>query len=191
MSSFCSNSGPMFIVGAVGTTMLISKTAGYILLVSHILGAFFNGFLYRKLKDKTENKKAILFQNKAKNLSFADIIESSCKSILIVGTIISFFFIIIEFLSLPLGFLDIKIQSLLFGLVEITKGCQMISQNFGLRLATILSSFVITFGGISTIIQSTAVLKPIGISAKIFTIEKTTQAILSCSFAIVFSYIFL
>ena len=52
MSSFCSTSGPMFIIGAVGVGMFQSAKIGYILFVSHILGAIANGICWRNLKTK-------------------------------------------------------------------------------------------------------------------------------------------
>ena len=40
MFCFCSTSGPMFIIGAVGIGVFGSAKAGYILLIGHILGSF-------------------------------------------------------------------------------------------------------------------------------------------------------
>ena len=59
MSAFCSTSGPMFIVGAVGTMMFKSTTVGYVLFISHIIGAFLNGLIYRNLT--IENNKIKIF----------------------------------------------------------------------------------------------------------------------------------
>ena len=50
MCSFCSTSGPMFIIGTVGITMLGQAVYGYIIFFSHIIGALINGILYRNLK---------------------------------------------------------------------------------------------------------------------------------------------
>ena len=47
MSVFCSTSGPLFVAGSVGTVMVGNKTAGTILLLSHVLSAVFNGVLFR------------------------------------------------------------------------------------------------------------------------------------------------
>ena len=52
MLSFCSTSGPMFIIGAVGAGMFNSTFAGYIMFTSHVLGAFLNGIIYRNIKVK-------------------------------------------------------------------------------------------------------------------------------------------
>ena len=54
MTSFCSTSGPMFIVGAVGAGMFKSAKIGYILFLSHAIGAILNGLIYRNLKIKEQ-----------------------------------------------------------------------------------------------------------------------------------------
>lgn len=45
MLNFCSTSGPLFIVGAVGTGMLGSPRAGYMILASHCAGALLTGIV--------------------------------------------------------------------------------------------------------------------------------------------------
>ena len=177
MSSFCSNSGPMFIVGSVGVGMLNSATAGYIILLSHIISAMLNGLIYRRFKIKNEPSKCLVSSNNS--LSFGDIIENSCRSILIVGTIIMFFFILIEFVSLFTSFLPQSIQSVLFGLIEITKGCKSLSLVYETKMATILSTVVITFGGFSTALQSISLLNRVKMPLSLFILQKLTQGILS------------
>ena len=185
MSSFCSNSGPMFIVGAVGIGMLCSAKAGYVMLLSHIIGAILNGFLYRNLKIKESEKTRILAPTTQP--TFGDIIENSCKSILSVGGIIMFFFIVIEFVSLIISPLSPELQSIIFGMVEITKGSLTISQIFPLKMATIISTVVITFGGISTALQSISLLKRVQMPLGLFLLQKLTQAIFAGVIAFVLS----
>ena len=48
--TFTSNTGPMFIMGTVGASLLLSKEAGFLILLSHILGSVLNGILYRTIK---------------------------------------------------------------------------------------------------------------------------------------------
>ena len=43
--SFCSTSGPLFILGAVGSGMLRSVSAGYLILCAHYLGSLLTGLL--------------------------------------------------------------------------------------------------------------------------------------------------
>ncbi len=49
MLTFCSTSGPLFMLGAVGAGMLASPAAGTVIALSHYLGALLNGLLYRFL----------------------------------------------------------------------------------------------------------------------------------------------
>ena len=49
MLTFCSTSGPLFMLGAVGAGMLSSPAAGAVIALAHYLGALLNGLLYRIL----------------------------------------------------------------------------------------------------------------------------------------------
>lgn len=189
MSSFCSNSGPMFIVGSVGVGMLLNPICGYILLISHILSALVNGLLYRFLSPKDENiEKNLQFQQ---NRSFGDIVSSCAAASLNVGAIICLFFIIIEALSPIFSFFPASISALLQGTIEMTKGCLSLSLLPSIRLATILSAFVITFGGFSTIMQSLTLLKRMKMPLGLFTLQKFTQGLLAALIATILSFIFL
>ncbi|HCS72523.1 MAG TPA: sporulation integral membrane protein YlbJ [Clostridiales bacterium] len=50
--SFCSTSGPLFMVSAVGIGMLGSAEAGRIILISHYLAALLTGFAFRFYKSR-------------------------------------------------------------------------------------------------------------------------------------------
>lgn len=347
LTSFCSTSGPMFILGTVAIGMFASKKMGYILLISHILGALINGIFYRKInikntikiqnKNNIENKKnknsllskfinnknQISLKNKAfeekndnliynknnsiilkktynndkilnkkinstklknktihlynktlsmdnnnipkfhnnKNLvneyishnqidkakrydgelsfannqsnimlinnkisdnnkilnnklldnskiyinnvtnnkqnnnlqtfDFSQSIMSSISSILLIGGVVCFAFVILEVVTSSKFFLSIinlfqtagldgnLITGIFCGLIEITKGCLMLSTiPIGTKLATMIVCFVISFGGISTFLQSYAFLKNI-VPAKTFLLQKFTHALCS------------
>ena len=129
MTSFCSTSGPMFIIGAVGIGLLKSALFGYIIFASHILGAIVNGLFYRKLTMKNsfsgQNHKTL-----NKNNDLSNIIADCAISIISIGVIIAIFFVIITTLSPLLGFLPKQIVSIIEGIIEITKGCIDISSSF-------------------------------------------------------------
>ena len=179
MTSFCSTSGPMFIVGAVGISMFHSAKIGYILLASHILSAIINGIFFRNLKFKNEeNLQKIDFRKQ--NFDISDIVLDSTISILSVGCVITIFFVIIESFAPVFNFLPQPISCFLQGIVEITKGCITLSQISNKFLATILASFVISFGGISTIIQSKTMLKRLKMPTKLFVFQKLLHGVFSC-----------
>ncbi len=191
MTSFCSTSGPMFIVGAVGVGMFHSAKIGYILFASHLLGALLNGILYRNLKLKNEEKvENILLNENSKRISLSDIVLNSVLSILSVGCIITIFFIVIECFEPILSLFPQNISYFLEGVIEITKGCLDISTLPNIALATILSSFVISFGGISTILQSLTMLNSVKMPIKLFVLQKFTHACLSAVVAIILVLIF-
>ena len=238
---------------------------GYIILISHILGALLNGLFYRNIKEKnlhlqpskncdlyisnnSENKTIslspveknsipfnhlskeklttkqhqqnsqsytlinnqitqidaktnILQRNETTNnninqqpFDFSQSIMSSVNSMLLIGGVICFTFVLLEvittsslFLSLikclnNLGINGTLISAIFCGLGEITKGCLMLSSTLiSSKLATIISTFVISFGGISTFLQAYAFLKGI-VPAKTFLLQKLTHAI--CATAI-------
>ncbi len=184
MSSFCSTSGPMFIIGAVGVGMLHGAIAGYIIFVSHIIGAFLNGFLYRKMKAKEiEAEPRVDLSRKA---DLGQIVSDSAASILSVGVIIAIFFVVIKAMAPLLAFLPAPVAALCEGLIEITKGCMDIATVFSSRFAIVASTFVISFGGISTILQSLTMLDKIKMPAFLFALQKFTQAVISCVVAFLF-----
>lgn len=177
MTSFCSTSGPMFIVGSVGAMMFHSTQIGYLILISHIFGAILNGVLYRKLaltfKGQPQNPKSTP-QN-----DFSQIIVDSILSILSVGVIIAIFFVIITAFNPIFSIFPSPIKELLQGGIEITRGCIELAKLSNIRTAIILASFVIGFGGISTILQSMTFLEKIKMPVKFFILQKLTHGILS------------
>ena len=99
MVSFTSNSGPMFILGTVGIGMLISKTAGLILLTSHIISAILNGIIFRGKKENIPyTNKMVNIEDKQKNNILNECMLNSISSILIVGGYIVICFVLTKVL---------------------------------------------------------------------------------------------
>lgn len=199
--SFTSNSGPMFVVGTVGVGMLISPTAGYILLLSHILAALLNGFIYRKYIPKEREIETIKLLPTVKNKDnfLNECMQNSITSVLLIGGYIAIFFVITEILaSLQIFYPIVQIFSLfgvdsavtngvVFGFFEITKGCLALSSAaIFLPLKTVLCSLIISFGGFSTAFQSFAFLNKFKISKPFFFAQKITHAVLSLLLTILF-----
>lgn len=184
MSSFCSTSGPMFIIGAVGIGMLGNSTYGYIIFICHAAGALLNGLLYRKIKVEELNHKTSLSQQK--NLDISSMVLDSALSIISVGTIIAIFFVIITSLSPIFNLFPPQIASIFEGMIEITKGCIDIATCFGDKWSILAATFVISFGGLSTMFQSMSMLTSIKIPFYLIFLQKLTHAIISSALAFVF-----
>ena len=69
MLNFCSTSGPLFIVGAVGTGMLGDCRAGYIILAAHCTGAIVTGMIMNpgSLLNRAEKRNAALYSDVSYN----------------------------------------------------------------------------------------------------------------------------
>ena len=202
--SFTSNSGPMFIIGTVGSGMLLNVSAGYIILISHIVSALLNGLIYKKYQPKKINfeldKTLISHKNSDKKLS--NCMENSILSILLVGGYVAVFFVITEVLASlklfspiisllnTLGVEENLSKGVINGIFEITNGCKSISMaNTSLKVKTILSSFVVSFGGLAVAFQGFAFLGDFHISKRFFFFQKFTQAIISTAITILLCFI--
>ena len=195
MLSFCSTSGPMFIVGTIGIGIFKNANIGYILLASHIIGSLINGLLYRG-KRAPQNQ----FNDNSKIIktSLNDIMYDSIISILLVGGYIIFSSVVIELLTitniLPLfansivkmfGFNYDAVLSCLCGIIEITNGLIMLgSCPISIASKIVLTSALIAFSGICIILQSCAFLNKVGIKKSTMIIQKLTQTFISVAISI-------
>ncbi len=200
ITSFTSTSGPLFIIGTVAIGMYNSQAIGYIILFAHLLGAIINGLLYKNKQPQTIK----ITSNNSHANTLADNMSSSISSIMIVGGFIAIFYMflqiflhinffapIIEFFQL-LGINKSISSSILAGLIEVTSGCLYLSQlQLSPRLLAILSTFLISFGGLSIHAQAYTFLQKFGLPYKKFLLQKTTQAILSTLISCLLVWIFL
>ncbi len=191
--SFSSTSGPLFIIGAVGTGMLKSPPAGYVLFVSHICGAILNGIMYNIVFHKTHTNSALSSHMESKTaLDPSQMLGSSISSSLVtcgfIGGYIILFSVIIALLNkisffsftfLP-GIGGKLLSFLLQGCLEISSGSSIISLSIlPMELKLMVISFVIGFGGLSILGQVATVIAHTGIKIKRYAAFKVTQGLLS------------
>lgn len=137
------------------------------------------------------------------NWSLSSCVNDSIISILMIGGIICISFIIIELLNnlnvfYPFIYIFAKCgispeisSSILNGALEMTKGCLSISTCLiSLKLKTILSCSIISFGGLSTILQAMSFLKTIT-TYKLFILQKITHTLFATIICVILSFIFL
>ncbi|CEN76651.1 membrane protein [[Clostridium] sordellii] len=154
--SFCSTSGPLFIVGAVSVGMFNNPPLGYLILICHYLSALTVGFLFKNYGretitcDKTnfnfEVNKIISKrrnENKGFFVLFGDAVFSGVNTILMVGGFVIVFSVVFKILSIfniielfsyiihiplsLLGFSRELCNAFISGLFEITIGCSQVS----------------------------------------------------------------
>ncbi len=188
ITAFTSTSGPLFILGTVALGLFNSSKMGYIILFSHFLGATVNGLLYR---NKEENIIDTLSATSTKNI-LNDTMTSSIFSILNIGGFIALFYMLISLMInlnifAPILFVLNKLrlntdicEAILSGLIEVTTGEIMLSKlSLSFRSSTIISTALISFGGLSIHAQAYSYLSSFGMSYGKFLLQKTTQTIIS------------
>lgn len=214
INTYCSTSGPMFILGSVAISMFYNYKLGIVIMLSHFVSALINGLIYRNFKFKDNNtnnnlyKKQIdndVINKKLEKESLNDIVYNSIVSLFMVGGYIALCFALLEVL-INVGVLNfiIKIlncilplnlsisEGLIKGIIEVTNGCVCLSSQTinPAVLATILSG-LISFGGFSIHLQSQMFLSRCGIKYKYFLLSKTTHSIIAVLLSIIFSVIIL
>lgn len=204
MLSFCSVSGPMFMLGTVGVMMLNSKIAGLIILISNIIASLLNGLIYRGKPLPAKRDLKIYNKN---SFSLSDCVYDSLISILMVGAYVVLSFFIIQIFS-SLCIFDFAtntlcsvfsldnshniVRSILVGCIEMTAGIlQLSSINISLCAKTIIASGLVSFGGLSIFLQSLNFLSKLNIKPKTMLKQKLTQTILTLIISIPLSLIFL
>lgn len=196
--SFTNNSGPLFIIGTVGVSLLKNQKLGYLLLISHIISCLFVGFIFRNWKknfkiSKNENN----FEND-KNLDFKDFgeilgdsIRKSIITITSIGGFIIIFSVIISMLNSS-GFFETTGQifekigisknignCVISGIIELTNGVKNMSILPLNNINISIISFLIGFGGLSVLFQVNSIISKENISIKPYIYGKILQGFIS------------
>ena len=183
-------SNPLFIINTVGVSFYNSKKMGFIILISHYLGNIIVGILFRKYNQKKEDKVKINIKNEISNFNqkinstnvitvlLSSIIDSM-KTLINIFATITFFLIILTIFSNILN-LSEPSNSFFSGIIEMTSGLKYLSStNLSLRLKIAISTFFISFGGLSIHGQILSILKDYNINYKYFLFSRIIHGLIS------------
>lgn len=216
--AFTNNSGPLFIIGAVGISLFGNTLIGFLLFITHILACISVAFIFRFWKCKNDScinktmsncfqKSKANFYNLGEILS--ESIFKSIKTIFLIGGFIVLFSVILSILEKSgvlkslskliyptfniLGINDIRFcTGFLSGLIEITNGLKLIclipSKQISINL--ILASFILGFGGISILLQVLSITSKSNISIKPYFIGKLLQGLLAAFYTFILINVF-
>ncbi|HML38126.1 MAG TPA: hypothetical protein PKA19_12000 [Bacillota bacterium] len=193
MLTFCTTSGPLFMLGAVGAGMLASPAAGAVIALAHYLGALLNGLVFRIFSSKkVEPLPKTPFRPAAARGSLLDIFTDSMiasfKSLGIICGYIVLFMMITDFIEFS-GILDTFQtdygRSLVKGCLEMTVGCGGIagSQELTLLYQCVFCAFLISFGGVSIYAQSMSMLSGLNIRTAWYFAVKLCHGLLAAAVA--------
>ncbi len=185
-SSVLSSTGSAsFFLSTIGNMIGSQKTA-FVILICHLFSVFFSAFLFRGKKKEIPTR---TFTFKRVDNVIYESVYSSVISLLMLGGIITFYYVFIEMLfDLKLLFIFEKPLSILFGdenlsralltgVFESIKGIKLLSL-CSHKLVLPLIGFTITFGGFSVITQTAIYLKNAKIKTARFVLIKLLQAVI-------------
>ena len=187
--SFCNNSGPMFVIGALGSGMLKNTSIGVMLYISHIISSLIVAFIMRPVPACPINRKKIL-QTKKTSLgeAFSDAVSSSalltfnvCGFVIMFAILISFIESIGMFNALSsLGIDYYLCKSVIYGFTECSGGCNAIAATFPSSLTSyMLLSSVISWSGLCVHMQVLGIIRKAKLSPKLYFKGKVLSAIIS------------
>ncbi len=187
--SFCNNSGPAFIISAIGISVFGSLRIGIALFFLHILSALLVGFIMRLISPVKVNKNTVLKRKAQPSFSFAftDAVSSALASSLKISAYIVFFAVVVSLIK------EVDIFSLiglkgtnkaiaeasLCGMLEITAGIYKISELLTFKKAFVISAFFLGWGGISVHCQALSYIANSDINPKEYFLGKLLHGITS------------
>lgn len=186
LAPLCSTSGPLFIIGSVGFKMFDDKLLGMKIFIAHALAVTIFSLIYCRLRKKTQYTPPKTVKSDG-NLLY-DTFYGAIVSVAVAGGFIAFFYVVAQFLQdfyilLPLeNFLKLFMEegaakAVCLGIAEATTGCRRLAQSSS-ALKGALAGFIITFGGVSILMQQLSYLTKTGVTPLKFVLFKFLQAVL-------------
>ena len=184
LMSFCSTSGPAFLIGAVGTGMLGSGFLGGIIAAAHYLGAAVNGMVYTAVLGKEYGFAGSMRIEEEKGMqeSLTEAMLSAFKSLGIILAYIVLFTFATDMMHLCGVFSLVGctwLRAIVKGFFEMTVGCGAVAD----ALRCILCAGILSWGGLSVLGQSMSMLAGSGISLRYLFLSKMTHSLFSAIIA--------
>lgn len=174
---FCNNSGPLFVIGAVGNGMLGNHNLGVTLYIIHAVSAILTGIAFRSLAQGNYIREHNEIVASSIGEAVAKSVETAVKSILNVCGYVLFFGVICS------AFNNVFITSVL----EVTTGArELIASAYSPKLMLVLLSGVIGFGGICVVFQVQSAVNAAGLSVKPYLVGKVIQAAIAMVLTVIY-----
>ncbi len=180
--AFCNNSGPLFIMGAVGVSMYSGITAGLMLYCAHAAAAVTVGVIFRLFSQEPYIPPADLPSSPDRSLAavYSQVMENSVKSILTVCGSVVFFSCLSRTMLDMVPRLEGMWYAIASGLVEFSTGTAAVSSLDISRAARlVLTSAIVGFSGFSVHAQVMGVTASSGLSLKPYIIGKILHGIIA------------
>lgn len=185
--AYCNNSGPLFVIGAVGAGMLRNASLGIFLYIIHIISAILTGIVMRFSADKSNHTNKKNHHTQAKTISigtaFSESIKESVTSILYVCGFVVFFGAISSQILHFLG--NNTLGSILKGILEVTTGISSTITDCSFSVGMPIISALLGLGGLCVFLQVMGIANESGLSLKPYVFGKIHQSIISLILCVV------
>lgn len=182
MLGFCSNAGPAFLIGVVGTGIFGSGRVGVALWLVHILAALITGLLLRlaggNIASPATTTSAKSSPSPARVLT--ESVRSAGAAVLQVCAYILLFGILLRLLRCA-GLLRVEnqwLERLLVGVVELSNGLALLPADAPLQSLP-LAALLLGWGGISVMCQTMSVVEEAGLSIGSYIYGKLIHGMIS------------
>lgn len=186
---FCNNSGPLFIIGALGVGLLSSKEAGVYLYIIHILSSVTLGIILRSTIPAIAKHPFKLYTNNSKTNIFIESVESSVLSVINIFAYVIFFAIMTDICETSNIFHtknNSVLNSIIFSIIEMTTGIKKLSAaDCTLSIKLVLSSFMLGWSGLSIHMQTKSILDKADLSFKKYLIFKLLHGIIASLYTLI------
>lgn len=185
-------SNPLFIIGTISLMFLNNKEVGVLILLCHYLGNIIIGILFRNYyptnykNEKVSLKKAIKNMHNKRinnNQKLGTIITNSLlntiNTLLLILGVVTMFLCLTTIIDNNINLNNYN-QSILNGFIEMTQGLKYVGLlNIPLKLKTIISTMIISFGGFSVHMQLIGLLSDTKIKYLPFLTARIIHALIS------------
>ena len=185
-------SNPLFILGTVSIMFLNNKGVGGLILFCHYIGNFIIGFLIRNYypsigeKNKFSLINAVdqmhqkrISNNKTFGKVFTNSLINSINTLLLILGVMTICLVFTTIIDNNIN-LNSIFQSSLNGMIEMTQGLKYISlEPLPLKIKTVLSVMVLSFGGFSVHLQIISILSDTDIKYLPFLTSRIIHALIS------------
>lgn len=173
--AFCNNSGPLFILGVIGVSLLGNEKMGHILYLSHFLSALLVGLLFR-FYNYGESSYLQTSPTAFKVCRFSSIIGESVTEA--VETVLKISGFVILFSVIAQALPSVPQRAYIHSFLEIVGGIRELS-TLSTPYKLPLISFFLGLSGLSVLFQVLSIISPAGLSPLTYIGGKILQAVLS------------
>ena len=182
---------PLFILGTISVFFLHSDSLGIIVLISHYVPNIILGIITRNSVKNNNGRTNKHINSISFSKVFIKSVRNSIDTLLMILGILTCFLVIAAIITNTFKF-DVYTEAIIKGILEMTMGLKSISiLNISDMYKVIISSMILSFGGISVHMQILSFIEDSNISYKPFLIARIYHSILSGIFAYLLYYIFI